>query len=200
VIDRLNVYGVPYGYPIYPYIPYGSPYYSDIVGIIASANAYNDYIKRYEVANAIAGLLNPTYEQIVGALKAAVSPAAPSSASLLQTEGVPVFVNPTLIPNEAGNEDLNQRNIIIDGVDGFNYLQTSGVPVFVNPESMILQNQEASTNLGFVDMEIGPDEVSFLLKQHNDFMNTKERPDDGVVLQVNGVPVYVNPENMILQN
>jgi hypothetical protein len=51
-------------------------------------------------------------------------------------------------------------------------------------------------------MEIGPDEVSFMMKQHYDFLKSKQdqRPDDGVVLQVNGIPVYVNPESMILQN
>ena len=87
VIDRLNVYGVPYGYPIYPYVPYTSPYYYDIVGAVNSAIVYNDMIKRYEVANAIAGLINPSYDSIVGALKAAVAPAAAPAApaALLQT-------------------------------------------------------------------------------------------------------------------
>mgnify|MGYP001108002718 CR=1 FL=1 len=75
------MYGVPYGVPIYPYIPYTSPYYYDIVGIINQANAYNDMIKRYEVANAIAGLVNPSYETIVGALKAAVAPAPAAPAA-----------------------------------------------------------------------------------------------------------------------
>ena len=60
VTDRLNVYGVPYGYPIYPYVPYTSPYYSDIVGMTNSANGYYDYVRRYEAANAAAaGLYNP---------------------------------------------------------------------------------------------------------------------------------------------
>jgi hypothetical protein len=118
-------------------------------------------------------------------------------------EGVPVYVNPTLIKNDAANEDLGQRGIIIDGVDGFDYLQTNGVPVFVNPEVMIQENTEAKTNLGFVDMVVGPDELSFLQQQHRDFVNKQKienHPDDGVVLQVNGVPVFVNPEVMILQD
>ena len=72
IIDRLNVYGVPYGSPMYPYVPYGSPYYADTVAIINSAMAYNDMIKRYEVANAIAGIVNPSYDAIVGALRASL--------------------------------------------------------------------------------------------------------------------------------
>ena len=35
-----------------------------------------------------------------------------------------MYVNPVLIPNEAANEDLYQRDIVIDGVNGFNYVQT----------------------------------------------------------------------------
>lgn len=158
VIDRLNVYGVPYGYPIYPYIPYTSPYYYDIVGIVNSAVAYNDMIKRYEVANAIAGLLNPSYDSIVGALKAAIAPAAVPAAApaapaallqtetpdeLVMTEGVPVFVNPVLIPNEAGDEFLGQNDIVIDGVNGYDFVQLHGIPVGVNPESMLGTNTEA---------------------------------------------------------
>ena len=186
VIDELTIYGVPYGYPYYPYVPYGSPYYSDIAGIVASANAYYDYVRRYEAANAHAKLANAiAYDNIVKAIAAAQNPAAPSSAvqappkqSLLGTEGVPVYVNPVLRRNEAGDADLSQRDIIIDGVNGFNYLQTSGVPVLVHPESMIMQNTEASTNLGFVDMECGPDELSFLLQQHHDFLESKKPSDD----------------------
>ena len=46
--------------------------------------------------------------------------------------------------------------------------QTAGVPVHVNPESLLRANTEAATNLGFVDMELGPDEVSFIQKKkHN---------------------------------
>ena len=56
----------------------------------------------------------------------------------------------------------------------------NGVPVHVNPESMILSNTQASTALGLVDIEVGPDDIT--------------------VLQVNGVPVHVNPESMIIQN
>jgi hypothetical protein len=108
---------------MYPYVPYTSPYYSDIVGIVNSANAYNDYVHRYEVANAIAGYYSPSYDAIVGALKNATAkdPVAPA-ASLLQTEGVPVYVNPTLRPNDIGISDLDQRDIVIDGVNGYDYV------------------------------------------------------------------------------
>lgn len=206
VVDELTTYGVPYGYPLYPYVPYTSPYYSDIAGIVSSANAYYDYVRRYEAANAAAKYYNsPAYDDVVKALRAAYSPAAPSAAqtpakqSLIQTEGIPVYVNPVLRKNEAGDEDLQQRDIVIDGVNGFDYVQTQGVPVLVHPESMILQNSEAATNLGFVDMECGPDELSFLMQQHHDFLNS-QRPEDDTILQVNGVPVIVHPESMLLSN
>lgn len=48
--------------------------------------------------------------------------------------------------------------------------QTAGVPVHVNPESMLRSNTEAATNLGFVDMELGPDEVSFMQHKKNNLV------------------------------
>jgi hypothetical protein len=63
---------------------------------------------------------------------------------------------------------------------------------------MIAANTEAATNLGFVDIEVGPDELSFLMTQHRNFLNS--RPDEFTVLQVNGIPVFVNPESMIVAN
>jgi len=41
--------------------------------------------------------------------------------SFVQTkeEGVPVYVNPTLIPNDMAEADMGQRNYVIDGMDGF---------------------------------------------------------------------------------
>ena len=75
VVDELTTYGVPYGYPYYPYVPYGSPYYSDIAGIVSSANAYYDYVRRYEAANAAAKYANsPAYDDVVKALRAAYGP------------------------------------------------------------------------------------------------------------------------------
>jgi len=40
ILDRLNGYGWAYGYPIYPYVPYGSPDYDSIAGTIADIYAY----------------------------------------------------------------------------------------------------------------------------------------------------------------
>ena len=71
-----------------------------------------------------------------------------------------------------GSFDLRQRDVIIDGVNGYEYvqlndniddesitLQVNGVPVLVNPESMMNQdNQMASTALGF-GLRMGPDDL-----------------------------------------
>jgi len=38
--------------------------------------------------------------------------------------------------------------------------------VLVNPESTLYSNTQAQTNFGFVDIPVGLDEVSFLMKQH----------------------------------
>lgn len=42
---------------------------------------------------------------------------------VLQVNGVPVLVNPKLLPNEAANVDLRLRDVIIDGVNGYEYVQ-----------------------------------------------------------------------------
>lgn len=47
----------------------------------------------------------------------------PNDDTVLQVHGVPVLINPTLMENTESKTDLLQRNIIIDGVDGFDYLQ-----------------------------------------------------------------------------
>jgi len=79
--------------------------------------------------------------------------------------------------NEASHEDLKQRNIMMDGVNGYDFVQTKaeGIPVLVNPESMI--KTDTMTDIGLGEMRIGLEDVT--------------------ALQVNGVPVYVNPESMI---
>ena len=56
---------------------------------------------------------------------------------------------------------------------------------------MIIENQMAGANLG-LEIRMGPDDVSFKKKE--------KRLEDQVVLQVNGVPVHVNPESMIVGN
>jgi len=34
-----------------------------------------------------------------------------------------VFVNPTLLKNKVGHDDLSQRDYLIDGVNGFDFVQ-----------------------------------------------------------------------------
>lgn len=50
----------------------------------------------------------------------------PEDSMVLQVNGVPVLVNPKLLPNEAANVDLRLRDVIIDGVDGYDYVQLQG--------------------------------------------------------------------------
>ena len=38
-------------------------------------------------------------------------------------DGPPVLVDPVLMTNSEAKTDLNQRNIVIDGVNGFDFLQ-----------------------------------------------------------------------------
>lgn len=49
----------------------------------------------------------------------------PAEKSLVQVDeqGVPVLVQPKLLPNEAADIDLRQRDIIMDGVDGYAFVQ-----------------------------------------------------------------------------
>ena len=70
-------------------------------------------------------------------------------------------------------------------------LQVNGVPVYVNSESMMLENSMAKVNLG-IKINIGPDDVAFSQKS-----KPSTAPSDAVTLQVNGVPVLVNPETML---
>jgi hypothetical protein len=154
ILDRLNGYGWVYGYPLYPYVPYGSPLWYDLAYGINSIYAYQAWIDRYEAANAVAAAAAPgIYEALKNALTpppadnkgaaanaTATAPAAPPKAALLQ------FIEP---------------------IDDTVVLQINGVPVHVNPESMIIQNTEASTNLGLTGMMLGPDEVSVAQKKAN---------------------------------
>jgi len=98
---------------------------------------------------------------------ASVEAKAPKEASLLQTsaEGVPVLVRPKLLPNEAAEMDLRQRDYIMDGVNGYDFvqlndnipeddmvLQVNGVPVLVNPK--LLPNEAAEIDLRLRDVII----------------------------------------------
>jgi len=88
------------------------------------------------------------------------------------------------LENEAADIDLRLRDVIIDGVNGYDYVQVeeAGVPVYVNPESMLDTNGFASASLG-MKMEIGPDDVS-VTQQKADFSPIFE---ESVTLMVNGV-------------
>jgi hypothetical protein len=203
ILDRLTYdYGYPYGnphyYPINPELAYK----------IGSLRAYHDYVLGWELENAVAGLVAPSIEEVAKVLEAitntsgmknpeeakkaaAAAPKPPAAATFVQTEaeGVPVLVVPTLLENEAAHEDLKQRNIMMDGVNGYDFVQTKaeGIPVLVNPESMI--KTDTITDVGMGEMTIGIDDVHLL--------QTKPLDDNLVTLQVNGVPVLVNPESMI---
>jgi len=165
ILDRLSGYGWQYGYPLYPYVPYGSPAWTDVYGVLNPYYAYHDLINRYETANAIAGYAAPgVYEALKGVLTPpAAAPAdKPAAAKLLQFE-----------------DDV--------------VLQLNGVPVSVNPETMMIANTQAATNLG-LNIRMGPDDVSFKKNQKQ----AEHKLEDNVVLQVFGVPVTVNPESMII--
>ena len=154
ILDRLTGYGWQYGYPLYPYVPYGSPTWYDVYGIVNSIYGYHDWINRYETANAIAGYAAPgVYEALKGILTppAAAKDGKPANATLLQFNGI---LEDTVV------------------------LQVKGVPVTVNPESMIIAtNTEASSNLGLQNMEIGPDEVSVAQKKATKDIDDKEMKD-----------------------
>ena len=40
IVDRLSGYGWSYGYPLYPYLPYGTPAWNDVSGVINSIYSY----------------------------------------------------------------------------------------------------------------------------------------------------------------
>ena len=121
--------------------------------------------------------------------------------------------------NEMADVDLDQRNFVIDGVNGFDLtqlqdidnspedqveLQTEGVPVLVHPESMLLPDVTQSGASSMVifptgTLTIGADEVSAVqTRQDGDGQSINPDEDDSIVLQVNGVPVTVNPESLLL--
>merc|ERR1719460_1769330 len=103
----------------------------------------------------------------------------------VKLSGFPITVNPesTLYENTQAATNFGFVDIPV-GLDEVNFLQTQhqihvkqelhdrnllqieGTPVLVNPESTLYSNTQAATNFGFVDIPVGLDEVSFLMKQH----------------------------------
>ena len=47
----------------------------------------------------------------------------PGDETVLQVNGVPVLVQPKLLPNDAADVDLRLRDQILDGVNGYDYVQ-----------------------------------------------------------------------------
>jgi len=99
--------------------------------------------------------------------------------------------------NEVSDVDLNQRDFILDGINGIDFVQTKseGVPVYVNPT--LLPNEAITTDLHQRDYIIeGINGIDFVQLKSN-----LHRPIyDTITLQVNGVPVTVNPESMLRDN
>lgn len=72
-------------------------------------------------------------------------------------------------------------------------LETEGTPISVNPESMLYSNTQAATNFGFVDIPVGLDEVSFLMRQHE--LHIKQELHDQSLLQLDSEIMPMAKEN-----
>lgn len=108
----------------------------------------------------------------------------PAEKSLVQVDeqGVPVLVQPKLLPNEAADIDLRQRDIIIDGVDGYAFVQ-------LKDEERPIAEMETLKSL---------DSHQFLQKMFG--QTSPEPPKLDQLIQTEGVPVLVNPESMLDTN
>lgn len=139
--------------------------------------------------------------------------------TVLQVNGVPVLVHPEsmLLPDvtqsgsgsmqifptgtlEIGADDVSVVQTKIENPEDNIVLQVNGVPVLVHPESMLLPDvtQSGTGSMQIFptgSLTIGADDVSVVQTK-----NEGDDEDDSVVLQVNGVPVTVNPESMLLTN
>ena len=166
------------------YRPYYGPYNSNPLsaGLYGDLNRlldYDRYVRGYENVNAVVGaVLDPKLEEILGvahdlingkkegtkdatkeaAAKDATKEAAakPAAKSLMQLglEGVPVLVDPTLLENKVGEDVLDQRNYIIDGINGIDFVQTNDlqnedlVVLHINGEARgINTNEEEESSL-----------------------------------------------------
>jgi len=105
------------------------------------------------------------------------------------------LVNPTLLVNTQGEVDLAQRNVIIDGVDGFDFVQTDkkdmddtvvlqvkGVPVLVNPT--LMKDEVGAETFGNTIL-IGPNNVTYA------------QSSEDLVLNVRGKNVHVGQEELV---
>ena len=108
----------------------------------------------------------------------------PEDNTVLQVNGVPVFVNPKLLVNTAGDLDLRLRDQIIDGVNGYDYVQ-------------IADEDRAKADFQFLNQQFG--DVSPAPKGMTSIM-TKADTSELIQVENTGVPVYVNPESMLDTN
>lgn len=129
VADRISA---GYGYAGYPY---AYPLTPDAIARVNIIKAYHDIILKHEYDTAIEGLVKPSVEDVTKILdmvngisgnKAASAPTPPPDKKEIQLEeqGVPVLIEPTnLLHNDAAEEDLGQRNFILDGINGIDFVQ-----------------------------------------------------------------------------
>jgi hypothetical protein len=101
---------------VYPY-PYAL-IYPDIASKIAALKTAQDAILKWEIANAITGLVSPSAETVIRLINSMNNSKKPSLVQnlMLEEKGVPLPNEPSLMYNYAGDEDLDQHNFIIDGV------------------------------------------------------------------------------------
>lgn len=145
VVDKISG---GYGYAGYPY---AYPLTPDAIARVNIIKAYHDIILKHEYDTAINDLVKPSVEDVTKILdmvngisgnKAASAATPPPDKKDIQLEeqGVPVLIEPTnLLHNDAGEEDLKQRNFIIDGINGIDFVQlkSEGVPVGIEPTLLV---------------------------------------------------------------
>lgn len=73
---------------------------------------------KWEIANAITGMVSPSAETVIRLINSINDNKKPSLTQNLMVEekGIPLPSEPALMYNYAGDEDLDQQNYIIDGV------------------------------------------------------------------------------------
>ena len=183
-------------YPVYRTYLYPSPALSYELNRLLS---YHDYLDRYETVNRILShTLNPQLEEILkavydvvygapaagGASNSTANATAPAAKTLLQMEGVPVFVNPTLIQNTLADADLQQRDSIIDGINGSDFVQLDNPvenPPFNNwsvnqPSPPHRRGMKGKEDLGLRDITIDGINGYAFAQTNQDMSNPVENP------------------------
>ena len=198
ILDRL---GGGYGpYSAYPWA--GSP----LLDRVAAVHAYHDMVLGYEAANGLYGYLNPTLTDVKNVLEIVTD----TTGMVAGKGGVPVPANPVNYAGKVGASVASVQDIVrsrsaenaaaaakdiaaaTTAPKDATLLQTEGVPVLVAPKLM------ANTGAETMDMRLR--DVIMDGVNGYDFVQLDEedsRPDDVTVLQVNGVPVLVNPKLLV---